>query len=97
MKDEKHIAKQAHILSECQGAENPFAFSKFIYVTSVMFFKGKELGGGRCRGMMGEIHLIPGHLLCPEQRKINHLKRANTSLLVSFFPRLHINFGGETH
>lgn len=35
--------------------------------------------------MMGEIHLIPGHLLCPEQRKINHLKRANTSLLVSFF------------
>lgn len=45
MKDEKHIAKQAHILSECQGAENPFAFSKFIYVTSVMFFKGKELGG----------------------------------------------------
>lgn len=45
MKDKKHISKQAHILSECQEAESPFAFSKFTYTTSVMFFKGKEWEG----------------------------------------------------
>lgn len=32
-----------------------------------------------------EIHLIiPGYLFCPEWKTINHSKRANSALLVSF-------------